>query len=188
MEAILSKEVIVNKPVCRVIAVAVLVFLTALGGFVRIPLPFTPVPLTLQTFFVLLSAALLGRRLGSAAQLIYVSLGVLGVPLFSLAGSGLLYLAGPTGGYLAGFVLATFFVGSLLKYANNRFLSCFTLFCLADALILACGLFWLRILLGYPLKKLMLIGVVPFIPGDLLKACLVTLIYLKTRPRLKEIF
>ena len=188
MEAILHKEVITDRAICRLLGAAAFVFLTALGAFVRIPLPFSPVPLTLQTFFVLLSAALLGRRLGSISQLIYISLGVAGVPLFTLSGSGLFYLAGPTGGYLVGFVLAAFFTGSFLKYAGNRFLSCFILFCIADALLLACGLLWLKVLFGYPFKKLMLIGALPFIPGDLLKAFLVTVIYVKALPRLKEIF
>ena len=89
MEALLKREVILNKTLCRVMGVLTFVILTSLGAFVRIPLPFTPVPLTLQTFFILLCGAFLGSKLGVTAQLSYMFLGVLGLPIFTGAGSGL---------------------------------------------------------------------------------------------------
>jgi biotin transport system substrate-specific component len=95
MEALLRKEIILNKTLCRVIGIAVFIILTSLGAFVRIPLPFSPVPLTLQTFFVLLGGALLGSNLGALSQLSYIFLGVLGLPVFSGAGSGLSYFWAP---------------------------------------------------------------------------------------------
>ncbi|MBU1869504.1 MAG: biotin transporter BioY [Candidatus Omnitrophica bacterium] len=98
MEAILRREIVLNKTFCRAAAVFISVLFISLGAFIRVPLPFTPVPITLQTFFVLLSAAFLGARLGATAQVIYVFLGISGIPLFTGAGNSALYLFGPTGG------------------------------------------------------------------------------------------
>ncbi len=188
MEAVLKKEILVNKTLCRVIGVSAFVVLTALGAFVRIPLPFTPVPLTLQTFFILLCGAFLGARLGLTAQLSYIFLGVLGLPIFTGAGSGLNYLYGPTGGYLLGFVLAALFIGKFIKYAQDNLVSVLAILLLADAILLLSGAIWLKALLGLSLKKSLFIGFMPFLPGDLLKALVASAIYLKLKGRVKEIF
>jgi biotin transport system substrate-specific component len=168
--------------------VLVFVILTILGAFVRMPLPFTPVPITLQTFFVLLSGAFLGSRLGVISQLSYALIGISGLPIFIGAGSGLFYLFGPTGGYIFGFILASFFIGRFIKYSQNNLFSIFVLFCLGDLIILFCGMIWLRLILGYPSIKLLFIGFLPFVPADLLKALAASVLYLKIKSRLKEIF
>lgn len=168
--------------------VAAFVILTALGAFVRIPLPFTPVPITLQTFFVLLSGAFLGRRLGVFSQISYIFLGALGLPIFAAAGSGLLYLFGPTGGYLFGFVFASFLAGRLTGYCKNNFFLTVIVFCLADFLLLSCGVIWLKVLFGYSFGKLFTIGFLPFVAGDSLKALAAAAIYLRLKGRLQEIF
>ena len=89
------------------------VALMSLGAYVRIPVFFTPVPITLQTLFVVLSGAMLGKKWGMASQAIYISLGAIGLPVFQGYGYGMGHILGPTGGYLAGFVLASYVVGSL---------------------------------------------------------------------------
>lgn len=188
MEAILTKEVVLNKTLCRIFGVLAFVILTALGAFVRVPLPFTPVPITLQTFFVLLGGAFLGAGLGASAQLSYIFLGILGVPLFTGTGSGLFYLFGPTGGYLLGFILAALFIGRFVRYAQNNLFTIFGLFLTGDLILLAMGTVWLRFLFGYNLTKLLFIGFIPFLPGDLLKAYFASILYLKLKSRLKEIF
>jgi biotin transport system substrate-specific component len=188
MEAILKKEIILNKTLCRTIGVAVFVILTSLGAFVRIPLPFTPVPITLQTLFVLLSGAFLGSNLGTVTQLSYIFLGISGLPIFAGAGSGLFYLLGPTGGYLLGFVLASLFIGRFIKNIPNGLFHVFVVFFLGDLILLSCGVLWLEFLLGYKLTRLLFIGFIPFIPGDLLKTLIASVLYLNLRTRLKEIF
>lgn len=188
METILKKEIVLSKNVCKVISAAILLTLTALGAFVRIPLPFTPIPVTLQTFFVLLSGAFLGSGLGAMVQLSYIFLGIAGLPIFTGAGSGLLYIFGPTGGYLAGFILAVLFLGRFIKYSKDNLLSVFCLFFLADSILLFCGALWLKVIFGYGITKALFIGVLPFIPGDILKALAASSLYLKLKPRLKEIF
>lgn len=188
MEAILRKEIIVNKTLCQIIGALVFIILTVIGAFVRIPLPFTPVPITLQTFFVLLSGAVLGSNLGAVTQLSYLFLGISGLPIFSGAGSGLFYLLGPTGGYLFGFVLTSFFVGRFIKYSKNNLFLTFIIFCITALVILACGTFWLGFLFKYSFTKLLIVGFIPFVPGDLLKAGAAAILYLKLKARLKEIF
>ncbi|MDD4980207.1 MAG: biotin transporter BioY [Candidatus Omnitrophica bacterium] len=186
-ELILKREIVVNKILCRLLGVGIFLILSCLGAFVRIPLPFTPVPITLQTFFVLLSGAFLGSKLGFLTQLSYIFLGIWGLPIFTGAGSGLLYLLGPTGGYLLGFVLAAFLIGSFIKFSDNLLFT-FALFCLGDAVLLFCGTLWLKFLFGYDLTRALFIGFLPFIPGDLLKITAASVIYGRLRSRLKEIF
>ncbi|MBI5145566.1 MAG: biotin transporter BioY [Candidatus Omnitrophica bacterium] len=188
MEVLLSREIVSHKALCRFIGVVVMVILTSLGAFVRIRLPFTPVPITLQTLFVLLSAAFLGSSLGVVTQLSYILLGILGLPIFTGAGSGPLYLFGPTAGYLWGFVLASLFIGKFIKYSRDNFFLTLTLFCIGDLILLFSGVVWLKFIFGYHLAKLLLIGFLPFLPGDLFKALFATALFWKLKPRLKEIF
>lgn len=179
MERVFKREILLNKAACRIFCVFVFVVLMGLGAFVRIPLPFTPVPVTAQTFFVLLGAALLGSGLGVTVQLSYALLAVWGGMSF--------YLLGPTAGYIFGFTLASFYLGRFIKYSRNNLLATFAIFCLADFIILFCGVIWLKVLFGYSFAKLLCIGFVPFVPGDLFKAWLASLVYLKLNSRLKEI-
>jgi len=188
MEGILTREIIVSKKLCRVLGVTAFIILTALGAFVRIPLPFTPVPLTLQTFFVLLSGAFLGAGLGSLSQACYLVFGLSGLSIFTLSGSGLPYLLGPTGGYLIGFIVASFILGKSLRSGGDNLASAFLLFCAADAVLLLTGTLWLQFILRQPLSKMFSIGFLPFIPGDILKAGIAAALYLKARPRLRELF
>ena len=187
MEIVLNREITRSQAASRVIGVSAFVIMTALGAFVRIPLPFSPVPLTLQTFFVLLGAAVLGGKLGVVAQLAYVLLGVAGLPIFSQTGSGLLYLAGPTAGYLMGFIAASFFIGQVITRVENKFLA-FSFFLIGEFLILSLGTFWLKIFLRCSLAQALALGAIPFIPGDLCKAGIAFLIYQKIKTRCREIF
>lgn len=187
MEAILRREIALNKTLVRFLSVSIFVILTALGAFVRIPLPFTPVPITLQTFFVLLGALFLGGRLSFITQSSYILLGILGLPIFTGAGCGLTYLFGPTGGYLFGFILASYFIGKFIKPGKDNLIFVFVILCLADTLLLFCGTIWLRFLLGYSYNKLLLIGFIPFIPGDLIKVFFASLLYVKFKARLRRI-
>jgi biotin transport system substrate-specific component len=187
MEIVLNKEVSRSKSVSRIIGISALAVMTALGAFVRIPLPFSPVPLTLQTLFVLLGAASLGKNRGAIAQMGYVFLGIAGLPVFSGAGSGLLYLSGPTAGYLLGFIAASLFIGQTISRVHNKF-SALLVFLGGEFLILSLGAFWLKLALRCSLAQALAMGVVPFIPGDLCKIGAAFLVYQKIKVRCKEIF
>ncbi len=185
MEAIIKRELITDKRICQVLALVSFVVLTALSAFVRIPLPFTPVPLTLQTFFVLLSGALLGKRLGLFTQGVYLLSGLIGLQVFTGLGSGILYLLGPTGGYVFGFLLAAFFAGSLFAKEKQGVAAIFFKFLFCDFIILFSGMFWLKIILACSLTQAFLLGVLPFVFGDMLKVILATAVYTKTHSRIK---
>jgi biotin transport system substrate-specific component len=143
-------------------------FVAALAQ-VKIPLPFTPVPLTGQTFGVLLVGATLGSKRGAASMLLYIALGALGLPFFAGGASGLAYLSGATLGYLVGFVLAAYVVGLLAERGLERSVRTSLIpFLIGTIIIYVCGVAWLSILLG-SFSKAVTAGVVPFLIGDAIK-------------------
>jgi biotin transport system substrate-specific component len=143
-------------------------FLIALSGRISIPLPFTPVPIAIQNHVCLLTAVLLGRRLGTLSISLFLLMGALGLPVFAMGGAGLPILLGPRGGYLIGYLLAAWVTATLIE---KRQLSSPRLKTLAMGLgnlvIYACGLPQLAIFVG--VEKVMLLGMVPFLAGDLIK-------------------
>lgn len=187
---ILGKEIIIARTVSRVIGVICFIILTTLGAYVRIPLPFTPVPITLQTFFVLLSGAVLGKKLGAASQAGYLILGMLGLPVFAGAGAGVAYFFGPTGGYIVGFVAASWIVGEMLKRQtqSNIIQVAFALIVGSLAGIYLFGLLGLSLFLQCNLSQALALGFLPFIPGDIIKIISAMFIFCKIERRCKEIF
>jgi biotin transport system substrate-specific component len=147
---------------------------TALMAQVEFRLPFTPVPLTGQTFAVLLSGAVLGGRRAFASQTVYLASGAAGLPVFAGGGSTILHLLGPTGGYLWSFPLAAALTGWLVERGASRkaWKLALTLF-LSDALILASGTLWLRGYFGVAPHDVWRWGFYPFLVGDILKVSLV---------------
>ncbi|MBM3251809.1 MAG: biotin transporter BioY [Candidatus Omnitrophica bacterium] len=184
---LLTKDLIKDRVIRRILGVFIFTIFTSLGAFVRIPLPFSPVPITLQTFFVLLAGLVLGGSLGVASQILYITLGASGLSIFTNAGSGLYYLLGPTGGYLFGFILVSFLIGNFSKKIKNNFILFFSIIT-ASMTILICGGFWLMLLFKISFSKAFFLGILPFIPGDIIKSFLAYLIYQKIKPRIKEIF
>ena len=150
------------------------VFMVSLLAQVRIPLPFTPVPLTGQTFAVLLVGAALGAKRGAVSLTLYSVLGALGLPIFAGGAAGLAYLTGPTLGYLVGFVAATFVIGRLAERGFERSLRTSLLpFLLGTLVIYLFGAGWLAVLFG--IEKALALGVLPFLVGDLIKLILAAL-------------
>jgi biotin transport system substrate-specific component len=147
---------------------------TALLAQVRIPLPFTPIPITGQTFAVLLIGVTLGSRRGLASMTLYLLLGGLGMPFFAGGQGGLTYLTGPTLGYLLGFVAAAWLSGRLAERGlERRIQTAWLPFLAATLVIYACGAGWLALSLG--IQKAFVLGILPFVVGDLLKIALATL-------------
>ena len=145
--------------------------LTALSAQAAVPLPFSPVPLTGQTFGVLLTGALLGPRLGFLAMLLYLAEGGVGLPFFAGGAGGASRLLGPTGGYLLSYPLAAAFVGGLASRGwDRRPLTMLAAMLLGSLVIFALGAAQLSHFVGT--KNAVGMGVLPFLPGDAVKALL----------------
>ena len=131
-------------------------------------IPFNPVPITGQTFGVLLTGAVLGSNRGSLAMLAYLTEGAAGLPFFAGGSAGFPYLIGPTGGYLLGFVLAAFIVGRLTELSRNkRIITAMPIMLLGTVIIFITGLSWLSRFIG--IDQVLAVGLYPFIPGAILK-------------------
>jgi biotin transport system substrate-specific component len=160
----------------RIAAVLFMTVLTAAAAQVSIPLPFTPVPLTLQPMIVLLGGAALGSRLGMASQVLYLLAGLAGLPVFATAAAlpqGPLRLLGPTGGYLMAYPLAAFVTGWLAERGfDRRYFTSVVAMAAGLSVVFACGLVWLAWLaLPVPagFANALRIGLYPFIGPDLVK-------------------
>jgi len=156
--------------------------LIALSAQVAVRLPFSPVPVTGQTFAVLMIGALLGSRRGGASVLLYIIEGAAGLPVFAMGRGGLPVLFSPTGGYLVGFIAAAYVTGLLAEKGWDRRVGTTVLaMVFGNALIYTFGLLWLfclRFIFRVPIGSggLFLIGVYPFIIGDILKIILAAIL------------
>jgi biotin transport system substrate-specific component len=153
----------------EVILILLGALLVATLAQVKIPLPFTPVPLTGQTFAVLLVGAALGSQRGAASMLLYIALGAFGLPVFAGGASGMAYLSGATLGYLIGFVMAAYVIGLLAERGLERSVRTSILpFLIGTLIIYVCGVAWLTFMLG-SLSKALAAGLLPFLLGDAIK-------------------
>ena len=163
----------------RAVRIASTLFITALtaaAAQVSVPLPFTEVPFTFQPMVVLLGGLALGSRLGLASQILYLALGVAGLPVFAASVTlppGLLRLLGPTGGYLMSYPIAAFLTGFLAERGfDRRYLTAFLAMLAGLAVIYASGAIWLGLFVGRPavgLATALALGVYPFVAADLMK-------------------
>jgi biotin transport system substrate-specific component len=156
------------RPGVRASGILAFALLTALGAFVRIPLPFTPVPVTLQTFFVLAAGIYLGSRDAAVSQLGYLAMGAVGLPVFAGGGAGLGHFLGVTGGYLIAFPIAAALVGAALRPGDS--VARATVVCVAATLlILALGALGVAASLNVGAERALALGVLPFLPGGAVK-------------------
>jgi biotin transport system substrate-specific component len=160
----------------RVASVVLLTGLTAAAAQVSFPLPFTPVPFTLQPMVVLLGGAALGSRLGMSAQVLYLLAGIAGLSVFAASPvlpQGALRLLGPTGGFLWSYPLAAFVAGFLAERGfDRRYATSVVAMGSGLAVIFACGVTWLALFarpaaIGF--EAALRTGFYPFIPADILK-------------------
>lgn len=147
--------------------------LTALAAQVAVPVPGSPVPVTGQTFAVLLTAAALGPARGLAAQALYLAIGMAGLPVFASASHGPGVVFGASGGYLAGFLAAAVIAGWGARHGADRSpVRTLLLFALASGVIYLIGTAWLCLDTGMSVSAGISAGVAPFLPGDAVKALL----------------
>src|SRR2546430_4250612 len=145
--------------------------LTALSAQVVIPIG--PVPITGQTFAVLLTGALLGSRVGALAMIAYLSEGVSGLPFFQQGHFGLLYLMGPTGGYLVAFPAAAFVTGAFAEHGwDRRFFTAAAAMAIGSVVIMLSGWAWFSIVMRTSPTLVLFDTIIKFIPGDIIKIAL----------------
>jgi biotin transport system substrate-specific component len=151
--------------------------LLAATSRLEIHLPFTPVPITLQTLFVLLIGAALGSKRGALSMLAYLAAGAVGLPVFAGGAAGFPALLGLTAGYLWAFPIAAFVVGLLCEHHLDRSFWTSALAMLPGSLIIyALGISWLAVLAHLDLYHAFIAGMLPFIPGDLFKLVVAALL------------
>ena len=160
----------------RIAAVLFMTALTATAAQVSIPLPFTPVPLTLQPMIVLLGGAALGSRLGMASQVLYLLAGLAGLPVFATSPAlpqGVLRVLGPTGGYLMAYPLAAFVTGWLAERGfDRRYVTSVVAMVAGLTIIFTCGILWLAwfaVPVPAGVQRALQLGLYPFVGADLIK-------------------
>ncbi len=170
---------------------ALFAVLTAVGAFIRIPFPL--VPMTLQTLFVFLSGTLLGSRLGALSQILYIGMGLIGLPVFT-GGGGPQYILHPTFGYLVGFIAGAWVIGYITERFEKPSFSVYLGACLCGtAIIYAVGTAGLYLNLNYvagkeaTLRQVVEFGVIPFVAGDILKMLGAAALASRVGARLKSI-
>jgi biotin transport system substrate-specific component len=167
-------------------AVGLGALIVAISAQVLVPVPFSPVPMTLQPLAVLAVGGMIGAAGGVSALILYLVLGVLGLPVFAGGGSGILHLTGPTGGYLLAFPIAAGVTGAL-EGGVPRSIIRVLLACFAGMLIIHVGGVAQLAVLGGDPSLAMRVGFVPFLTGDLLKVGLAAALILIAGPRVRAL-
>lgn len=161
------QSVALHRTTLRDVSLVILAsFVICLSGQISIPLWFTPVPLATQNSTVLLMAALLGARRGTAATFAFLAQGAMGLPVFSNGAAGLHTFAGPTGGYLIGYLIAAFVVGSIAERKNSTANLGLAL-TMGNLIIYFFGASYLATFVG--INKAFALGIAPFLMGDFAK-------------------
>ncbi len=153
----------------RLVWIALMAALTAVGGIISVPIPFSPVPVTLQTMFVLLAGLILGPRGGMAAVLLYMAAGCLGLPIFAGGKAGLAVFLGPTGGFLLGFLPGAALCGLAAASPPRPFALVLAICAASTALTLLLGSMQLSMLMDISFAKALALGALPFLPGGAAK-------------------
>lgn len=174
----------------KMILVALFASLIAVGAFIRIPVPL--VPFTMQTFFVVLAGMMLGKRLGAASALVYLAVGLVGIPVFT-QGGGIGYVLKPSFGYLIGFVVAAYITGAIARRAENpSFWRLLIAALVGLAALYVLGTAYFYFLSNYYLGNqvsvwtAVLYCFLVFVPGDLLKSIIAALIAKRMIPVLRK--
>lgn len=158
--------------------------ITAVGAYIIIPFPL--VPITMQTFFVSLAPALLGGALGALSQVIYILIGIIGFPVFAGGKAGLGVLMGPTGGYLAGFIVGAYIIGTLIEMKKKpRFIWMVSAMVIGHIALYALGIAQLMFAAKLSLGKAFAVGVIPTLPGGMVKIVAAAFIAVKLKDHVR---
>ncbi len=159
--------------------------LIAVGAYIAIPIPFSPVPLVLQNMLVLLAGLLLGPRRAAAAVMLYLALGSLGLPIFAGGAAGPATFVGPTGGYLVAYLPAALLTAAIAQRCQST-AAVMLGTAIGAGLILALGALWLATVAGLSWYGAAVTGILPFIPGDVLKVLAAVALRRRLLPLFRE--
>jgi biotin transport system substrate-specific component len=154
--------------------------LMAVGAYIYVPIG--PVPIVLTSLFVLLSGLLLGPYYGAASAGLYLFIGAMGLPVFSGGRGGLAHFIGPTGGYLFGYVLSAWATGFIAGRFHRSRAGKVIAVIIGSLFIYALGVPWLKTVTQMTWNKAWMAGMIPFLPGDALKAAAAVLLFRSLRP------
>lgn len=159
-------------------------------GPMTLMIPISPVPISLANFAICLSIVILGMKLGTLSCILYLLIGLIGLPVFSGFSGGVGKLAGPTGGYLVGYLFLALIGGFFVEHFSGRSLQQRAVqgigLVLGTAVLYAFGTVWLAYMAGMNFSEALAAGVLPFIPGDLVKIFITLLVGAEIRTRLLQ--
>ncbi len=158
--------------------------LTAVGAYIHIPIG--PVPIVLSTLFVILSGLLLGSRWGLASMGLYLLVGAIGIPVFAGGRGGFAHFFGPTGGYLFGYILASWITGFISERSPGLLVIDIFAVAVGSLAIYSLGVPWLKVVTQMSWTKTLIVGAVPFLIGDVMKATVAVVLARSVRPILKR--
>ena len=160
----------------QMVLIALMTAVTCVLGPLSIPLPFSPVPISLTNFAIFLAIFVLGMKNGTISFIIYLLLGAVGVPVFSSFRGGLQVLAGPTGGYLIGFIFLALIMGFALDHFDRKLVPTIIGMIIGMAVCYAFGTVWLAKLLSLSFKEGLMMGVIPYLSGDVAKIIIAAIV------------
>ena len=160
----------------QMVLIALMTAVTCVLGPLSIPLPFSPVPISLTNFAIFLAIFVLGMKSGTISFIIYLLLGAVGVPVFSSFRGGFQVLAGQTGGYLIGFIFLALIMGFALEHFDRKLVPTIIGMIIGMAVCYAFGTVWLAKLLSLSFKEGLMMGVIPYLPGDAAKIIIAAIV------------
>lgn len=160
----------------QMVLIALMTAVTCVLGPLSIPLPFSPVPISLTNFAIFLAIFVLGMENGTISFIIYLLLGAVGVPVFSSFRGGLQVLAGPTGGYLIGFIFLALIMGFALDHFDRKLVPTIIGMIIGMVVCYAFGTVWLAKLLSLSFKEGLMMGVIPYLAGDVAKIIIAAIV------------
>ena len=160
----------------QMVLIALMTAVTCVLGPLSIPLPFSPVPISLTNFAIFLAIFVLGMKSGTISFIIYLLLGAIGVPVFSSFRGGFQVLAGPTGGYLIGFIFLALIMGFALDHFDRKLVPTIIGMIIGMAVCYAFGTVWLAKLLSLSFKEGLMMGVITYLPGDAAKIIIAAIV------------
>jgi len=172
VKSLATKRILIRRDITMFFGSFIFALFITMGAFVYIPLPFTPVPITLQVLFVLLAGVILGERFGTLSMLLYTGAGAIGFPVFAGAVGGISVVLGPTGGYIVGFLVAPLIISAIIKKIGKGIVATSLAMLAGLFVIYLFGVVHLSVFLANGFGTAVKLGVIPFVAGDLVKIAL----------------